>query len=238
MSVITARLGRVVVAVAAGALLTLAVPGAPASAHVTVDPEQAEAGGYARVAFRVPNESESATTTKLQVHLPKEHPLTSVRTTPVPGWTAKVEKRKLERPLDHHGTKIDEVVSVITWTAAEGSGVKPSEFVEFPLSLGPLPESGSLVFKVLQTYDDGEVSRWIEEPSDGPEPEHPAPVVTVAEQPSGASHAGNTGSGAADATSDRDRGRDTPLWLGVTGLIAGLAGLALGGLAFARSRRA
>ena len=37
-----------------------------------------------------------------------------------------------------------------------------------------------MVFKALQTYSDGNVVRWIEEPVDGgEEPEHPAPVLAA-----------------------------------------------------------
>ena len=39
------------------------------------------------------------------------------------------------------------------------------------MSLGPLPKADQFVFKALQTYTDGEVVRWIEEPTGGAEPE-------------------------------------------------------------------
>jgi hypothetical protein len=49
-----------------------------------------------------------------------------------------------------------------------------------------LPTTPTLVFKVLQTYTDGRVDRWIEVPSAGnAEPEFPAPVVTLAAPPGG-----------------------------------------------------
>ena len=38
-----------------------------------------------------------------------------------------------------------------------------------------------MIFKALQTYSDGEISRWIDEPVEGgEEPEHPAPVLKLA----------------------------------------------------------
>lgn len=37
-----------------------------------------------------------------------------------------------------------------------------------------------LVFKALQTYSDGDTVRWIDDPAPGTEPEHPAPVLTLA----------------------------------------------------------
>ncbi|HEX2772424.1 MAG TPA: DUF1775 domain-containing protein, partial [Micromonosporaceae bacterium] len=58
---------------------------APASAHVTVNPSEATQGGYARLAFRVPNESDTASTTKVEVVLPENAPVASVSTMPVTG---------------------------------------------------------------------------------------------------------------------------------------------------------
>ncbi|MEV4659286.1 YcnI family protein [Micromonospora sp. NPDC049301] len=210
----------------------------PASAHVSVNPKEATQGGYARVAFRVPNESDTASTTKLEVVLPENAPVGSVSTMPVPGWTVAVEKRKVDPPIEVHGSPITEAVAKITWTATGDAAVKPGQFQEFPVSMGPLPKVDSMVFKTLQTYSDGNVVRWIDEPtSGGEEPEHPAPVLALtAEAPS----ASPTPAAAAVATTDDDdddEGDGTAVGLGVAGLVAGLAGLTLGGLAFARTRR-
>ncbi|HET9381541.1 MAG TPA: YcnI family protein, partial [Streptomyces sp.] len=167
-------------AVAASAVLGLA---APALAHVTVQPEGAAAkGGYAVVNFKVPNERDNASTTKLEVNFPADHPLASVMPQPVPGWKAVVTKSKLDKPLESHGQKITEAVSKVTWTA-EDDGVRPGYFQKFPLSVGALPEdTDQLVFKAVQTYSNKEVVRWIEVPQEGQEePEHPAPVLALSE---------------------------------------------------------
>ena len=58
----------------------------PASAHVTAQPGEAAQGGYTVVTFRVPDESDTAGTVELEVRLPADHPITSVRTTPGSGW--------------------------------------------------------------------------------------------------------------------------------------------------------
>lgn len=209
---------------------------APASAHVTVNPQEAEKGGFARLAFWVPNESDTASTVKLEVVLPENAPVGSVSIMPVAGWTATMERRKVDPPVDVHGSQISEVVSKITWTAAAGGGVKPGEFIEFPVSMGPLPDTDTMVFKALQTYSDNEVSRWIEEPQAGAEePENPAPVLTLVSASS--SEAEPTASPAAAAPSDED-GDGPALILAVVALVAALGGLVLGGLAFVRSRRA
>ncbi|HZM76177.1 MAG TPA: YcnI family protein, partial [Candidatus Limnocylindrales bacterium] len=126
--------------IAAFAFITVLLVATPAFAHVTVNPKEVVAGNFERVAFRVPNESDDARTTKLEVFLPENAPIASVSTMPVAGWTAAVTKRKLDKPIDMHGTAVSEVVSVITWTASSAdAAVKPGQFQEFPVSLGPIP---------------------------------------------------------------------------------------------------
>ncbi|MET7951354.1 YcnI family protein [Micromonospora sp. NPDC005324] len=210
----------------------------PASAHVTVNPKEATQGGYARVAFRVPNESDTASTTKLEVVLPENAPVGSVSTMPVPGWTVTTEKRKVDPPIEVHGSQLTEAVSKITWTASGDAGVKPGQFQEFPVSMGPLPQVDSMIFKTLQTYSDGNISRWIDDPAPGAEePEHPAPVLTLAAAAAPSGSATPAAAVASPDDDDDDDGNGLAVGLGVAGLVAGLAGLVLGGLAFARTRR-
>lgn len=225
---------RVALVFGAAVAFLLAVA-APASAHVTVSPQEAEKGGFGRLAFRVPNESDTASTVKLEVVLPESAPVGSVSVMPVAGWTATVERRKVDPPIDVHGAQVSEVVSKITWTAAAGGGVKPGEFMEFPVSMGPLPDTDRMVFKALQTYSDNEVSRWIEEPQPGAEePESPAPVLTLVSASSGAEPSATPA-----ASAEAGDGGDGPaLVLAVVALVAALGGLVLGALAFARGRRA
>ncbi|MEV6690450.1 YcnI family protein [Micromonospora sp. NPDC051196] len=215
---------------------------APASAHVSISPSEAKQGGYGRFAFRVPNESDEASTTKLEIFLPENAPVGSVSTMPVPGWTVAVEKRRVDPPVQVHGAEISEVIAKITWTAGDGAAIAPGTFQEFPVSMGPLPDVDQMVFKALQTYSDGGVVRWIDEPQPGgEEPATPAPVLTLTAatstpEPTGApTESPGTASGANEG-GDED-GTGLAVGLGVAGLVAGLAGLVLGGLAFARTRR-
>lgn len=224
----------VVAATVAGLTLALA---APASAHVTVNPNTATPGSYTKVTFRVPNESDTASTTKVEVNLPADHPIASVSLKPIPGWTAAAVKSKLATPIEAHGTQITEAVSKITWTAQGGAAVKPGEFQEFDVSLGPLPESGQMVFKALQFYSDGTTVRWIDEPTtDGTEPESPAPVLKLAAAP-GAPAADAPAAGPAPTVAAEDSGSDSSNGLAVAGLVAGLLALVLALLALLRATR-
>ncbi|MFJ4580852.1 YcnI family copper-binding membrane protein [Streptomyces echinatus] len=232
--------------VAGSAVLALS---APAFAHVSVQPEGTAAkGGYAVVDFKVPNERDDASTTKIEVNLPADHPLASVMPQPIPGWKIAVTKSKLAKPLTMHGEKIDEAVTKVTWTA-DGKGIEPGYFQKFPLSLGALPEDADqLVFKAIQTYSNKEVVRWIEVPQEGQdEPENPAPVLELSAATD--DHHGSASAAGADdktdktgktektaAAEDSDSGTDTTARvLGVAGIVIGVAGVAYG--IFAGRRR-
>ncbi|UQA94203.1 YcnI family copper-binding membrane protein [Streptomyces halobius] len=235
-----ARRLPVVGGIAAGSVLLLA---APAFAHVSVQPGEAEKGGYATVNFKVPNERDNASTVKLEVTLPTDHPLASVMPEPVPGWKVEVTKAKLDKPIEMHGEKINEAPSKITWTA-DGKGVAPGQFQQFPVSVGQLPEDADqLVFKALQTYSNKEVVRWIEPTKEGgPEPENPAPVLKLTAA-SGDGHHGAAGS--ADAKSAAKEGTadgqeaagsdSTARVLAVVGIVVGIIGVGFG--VFAGRRR-
>ncbi|GAA5126723.1 YcnI family copper-binding membrane protein [Pseudonocardia adelaidensis] len=220
------------VLVAAGAV-TL-VGAAPAFAHVTAQPGTAEQGSYAVVALRVPTESDTAGTVSLQVTLPTDHPITSVRTTPRPGWTATVAKAPLDPPVQSDGRTITEAVRTVTWTADPGVRIGPGEFADFPLSLGPLPtDTDRLVLPAVQTYDDGEVVAWDQSPAaDGSEPERPAPSVTLT--PATGDDETHAAAAAADPGGTTD---PTARWLAGSGLLVGALGLGAGFGAVLRSRR-
>ena len=164
-----------VVLLAGVGLLTLS----PAAfAHVTVIADNPEPGHVTKAVFRVPNERDDAATVQVRITFPDDHPLGSVSVAPVPGWTPTVEKRKLTTPIQTHGGQITETVTAITW---QGGQIRPGEFVEFPVSLSLPHDAVRLEFKALQSYSDGQVVRWIESQVEGaPEPEHPAPVLSLA----------------------------------------------------------
>jgi uncharacterized protein len=246
------KASRIAAAGAAAGVTVLALS-VPAFAHVTVQPEGAAAkGGYAVVDFKAPNERDNASTTKLEVTFPTDHPLASVMPEPVPGWDIKVTKSKLDKPLELHGEKISEAVTKVTWTAT-GDGIKAGYFEKFPLSIGQLPEdTDQLVFKALQTYSNKEVVRWIEVPQEGQEePDNPAPVLELSAASEDGHHA-SSGDEASDAKSAEKASADTAASdstssdstdttarvLGIVGIVVGAAGVAYGVLAGRRRTNA
>ncbi len=236
------RLGRIL-AVGAATLVALAPM---AAAHVTVNPGEATKGGFAALAFRVPNERPDSGTTSLEVNIPEDTPIASISVKPTPGWTYTVERRTLAEPIDMHGREVTEVVSKITWT---GGTINPGEFQEFEISAGPLPEDvDQILFPSIQTYASGEVVRWIDEPLEsGDEPEHPAPLLTLvdgedehsdtAAAEDEAAAEGEAASGVSVSNTASQDDVDSATTLATVGIVVGVLGLLAGAFAIFRSRR-
>lgn len=232
MSATRIVLRRAVVVTALTAVGVLAAAGA-ASAHVTVHPESYAKGATDGVlTFRVPNEEDGASTTKVQVFLPTDRPVLGVMVHPQDGWTAKVTTTKLKTPVKTDDGTITEAVSAVTWT---GGKIGAGQYEDFDVAFGQLPENGDqLVFKTLQTYSDGNVARWIEAPTSGDEPENPAPVLKLtAGDDASAAPAAEKKSTEAEVTDGSD---STARGLGIAGLVVGVLGLAAAGFAITRSR--
>jgi uncharacterized protein YcnI len=229
-------------AVAAALVALVAVP--TASAHVTLNPREWEAGGFARFAVRVPNERPDAATVEVTLQFPEN--VISASFQPTPGWERTVTMIKLDQPIEGEGGEITEKIDSVTWS---GGRIEPGEFQEFGISFQvPQGAAGSnLVFPSLQTYEGGEIVRWIgDEASDTP-----APTVAVLEA-SADEHGSSGGTGteptettpaeespaaaaATDDGEDDDDGLTTvALILGIAGLLAGLAAL---GVALGNRRR-
>jgi uncharacterized protein YcnI len=133
---------------------------APAQAHVSADPQDAKAGAYQVLRFRVGHGCGTAATTALRIETPLG--LASARPQPKPGWTLTIEKD-------------GERVSALVWRG----DLPADQFDEFAV-LAKLPAApGVLYFPTVQTCGGGE-SQWTEIPDAGETGlNHPAPSVRV-----------------------------------------------------------
>jgi periplasmic copper chaperone A len=158
----------------ATAIATLAIP-AGAQAHVTLQPNAAPAGAFTVLDVRVPTERDNASTSKVDVQFPSGFASASYQA--VPGWKARVIKKKLATPIQTDDGPITEGVSRMVWTrTSRGGGIKPGQFQDFPISVQIPGKAGDkLTFKALQTYSNGEIVRWIGAAGS----DTPAPQVTV-----------------------------------------------------------
>lgn len=217
----------------AGVLAGLALA-APAAAHVEVRPTTVAPNDPVLWTVLVPGEREVGTT---QVKLQIPDGVLPFSFEDQPGW-----KRSEQRAANG-------ALEAVTWKGkAAKDGLVALRF------LASTPEQpGTIAWKTLQTYEDGEVARWIGDAAS----ENPASVTTVsADAPrenAGGEGEGATGGAAApdtpaapDPTADsagpaadddvRDDGRDgLTLGLAIAGLVAGLAAL---GVTLTRGRSA
>lgn len=132
----------------------------PAGAHVTVQPNTARAGSYARVMIRIPHGCDGAATVSVRVRIPNG--VLSVKPQPKPGWRVEIIKRKLRKPVEAgHGHAITETVGEVVW---RGGPLLDAHFDDFGLSFKlPDAEGTTLYFKTVQECERG-VARWVQIP--------------------------------------------------------------------------
>jgi uncharacterized protein YcnI len=212
----TSRVRRALV-IAAVSLVTVLAFAGPAFGHVEVKPESADHGSTTTFTFTVPNEQDNAKTVKVEIRFPESTSFATVTPLDVPGWTA------------------TSTAESVTWS---GGAIAGEDKVDFAVTLGPAPASGeSMTFKALQTYDNGDVVRWIDEQTGAAEPPHPAPVVKL----TGPAAEAPTTTRAVDTTAirrtpkDDDSGTTRAIVIGAVFVAAVGAGLAI---AMQRRRRA
>jgi periplasmic copper chaperone A len=216
------------------AAVLVALFAAPAFAHVTVQPEEAPTGAFYRFAVRVPNERRDAATTKVEVRFPET--VTNVSVQPHTGWNYQVKMKTLDEPIEVFGEEVTEAVDTITWS---GGTIDPGEFDEFGFSVRTPDEPGALEFPALQTYEGGEVVRWIG-PPDADEPAARVNVIDIGFA-EGQGELGllaqlkeDTATDGSPVSAEPEDGTDALTWVA---LIVGVVGLAVGGVALARARK-
>lgn len=134
-------------------LAALVAAAGPAAAHVSVRPGVAVRGTVAALTFSIPNERDDAATVAIAVELPGS--FETVEPLANGEWTPSVDG------------------GVVRWT---GGRLTAADRVALVVRVGPLSGPDQLVLPAVQTYDSGEVVRWIDEDHDG---EHPAPVLAL-----------------------------------------------------------
>lgn len=240
----------------AGLVLGALLLGAgPASAHVSADKSEVPAGGFTAVTLTVPHGCEASPTRQLVIQVPEG--IDDVTPEVVPGWDIAIDTEPLAEPVeDSDGEQTTERESAITFTARAGSELPDGFRQDFTLGFQAPDTPGEyLFFKTIQVCDEGQ-TEWIEEyTGEGEEPEHPAPAVEVVAA-EGDEHGGGDTEDAehadeaddadestsvesetvADTTDDSDDG--STQGIAIAALALGVVGLATGGTALAKARKA
>ena len=218
------------IALGAGVLLAIATP-LSASAHVTVTPGAADPGSFALITVKVPNESATESTTRVELTIPEATPFGFVSYVPVPGWSTELVMTQLAEPLETPHGEITDAVTTVIWTAEPGSEITDGQLQLFPLSVGPVPDTGSIALAADQTYSDGTVVSWSEQ---GDGAEHPAPVLYVNDAPPADGHAsaGEDDASSVSIASDASTATTQPdvlaRVLGILALTVGIVGVVFG----------
>ncbi|WP_329295841.1 DUF1775 domain-containing protein [Streptomyces pseudovenezuelae] len=226
-----ARAGRRFVLAGAVALTATLALATPAAAHAEVEADKPQAlAENVTLSFVSEAESDSAGFTELRVVLPEGIAPADVTLSAGPkGW-------KLTATKDGY--------------TVGGPALKAGVDGEHRIKVRQLPDAKELAFKTVETYSNGEVSRWIELPGGGQEPEQPAPVLklkaaapgakpvspsptaTQSATPSAAASAPSTAASASDASpapSDTAADKDDGMSAGALVAVTVLALLVLGG---------
>jgi uncharacterized protein YcnI len=173
------RLLRLAAGIAAGVAVFGAVGGS-ASAHVTIDEGEVEAGSFAVLTFAFTHGCEDSPTTEIRIQMPESMP--TVAPTMKAEWDVEKVTETLDTPIaGAFGEEITERVTEVVYTADEPV---PNGFREtFELSVR-IPDDAAgetIYFPTIQTCETGETA-WIEIPAEGQDEEElesPAPAVEV-----------------------------------------------------------
>lgn len=189
-----------------------------ASAHVDVLPTRISAESASELTVRVPTERDVATVA-VRVDVPDGVTAFSTREPP-PGWRVRTTRG------------VDGRIASIEW---RGGRIGVGEYQDFQFLATPT-ETGETLWPSLQTYADGLVKPWTEQPAGedepaietGPTDPGPAAVIEVVDDAT-----------AAPADTDEDGGgSDAGVWLGLIAIgISVLAALGVGFLWSSRPAR-
>lgn len=234
-SVLRRTLTATAVAGGTAALMLAGISGA--SAHVGVTPDKTSANSYALLTFGIPHGCEESGTTKVTITLPAE--LNDAQPTVNPNWTAaKVTEQLAEPKKLADGTSITKRTSQIVYTAKAPLDPELRDALVLSVKL-PDAAGKTLYFPTLQNCEAGQTD-WSELPAEGQDPHSlkaPAPAVTLTAAADGhgvqAASSSGTSPETVQAAAVGDDGAQARSW---AALVAGVGGLALGGLALARNR--
>lgn len=154
---------------------------APASAHVTLEQNQAVAGSTYKAVLRVPHGCSGSPTLRLRVRIPDG--VVNVKPMPKAGWELTTVRGPLAQPVaGDHGARITEGVREIVW-----SGRLLDEHYDEFVFRATLPDAPNttIYIPVVSECETG-VDRWIEVPAAGQtarDLRFPAPALRLTPRP-------------------------------------------------------
>ncbi|WP_427180823.1 YcnI family protein [Paenibacillus sp. TC-CSREp1] len=165
-----------------------------ASAHVTVNPSNAQTSAWQMYTIKVPSEKELPTT-KITLKVPKE--VTFKQYQPLTGWKISTEKNESNE------------VTSITWEVdGDNQGILAGQFQQFNFVAQNPKNEAEVAWDAFQYYSDGSIVEWTGKPGDN----NPHSITTISEDPAVTGNAaasdGHDSAGTAGTATD-DKAADT-----------------------------
>ena len=135
-----------------------------ALAHVIVKPNEAGVASFQTFSVGVPSESDKSTTPTVNVRVVLPDGLSEVTPTVKAGWTITTKKNS------------NDEVTEITWS---GGQIPSEQRDDFTFSAQVPATATTLIWKAYQTYKDGRVVSWDQDPSKIPTGEEGTPYSTT-----------------------------------------------------------
>ncbi|MEM8655625.1 MAG: YcnI family protein [Pseudomonadota bacterium] len=149
-----------------------------ATAHATLEVQQAEAGSTYKGVMRIGHGCDGEATQRVDITVPEG--VISVKPMPKPGWTLTTETGAYAQSYDYYGRTLTEGVRTITWEGRLDDG-HYDEFI-FRAKLAGDWEDGTMIhFPTVQTCANG-TADWTVIPATGQDPhdiDNPAPGLMI-----------------------------------------------------------
>jgi uncharacterized protein YcnI len=136
----------------------------PATAHVTLETQEAKVNAPYKGVLRVPHGCEKTDTTSIRVRIPDG--VIGVKPKPTAGWKLTTVTAKYPKPVKLYHSELTEGVVEISWSGGKLPDAWYEEFVFTGYISGELEAGKTLYFPVVQECEKG-VHRWIEIPAAG-----------------------------------------------------------------------
>src|SRR5262249_50553274 len=135
-----------------------------ASAHITLEQQQAPVASSYKAVMGVPHGCEGAATTSIRIRIPEG--VVGVKPMPKPGWQLNIVSGKYAKPYTLRGAKLTEGVTELSWSGGKLLDTYYDEFVFTSVLAEELEAGKTIYFPVVQECEKG-IHRWIEIPKDG-----------------------------------------------------------------------
>lgn len=152
-------------ALAVPVLALMALAAGPATAHITLEYQVANAGSYYKANFKVGHGCGNSPIRQIVVTIPAG--VQGAKPMPKAGWMIEIQREKLAKPYEDHDRLVTDDVAQISWTAKTPDDYLPNtHYDEFALQARLPAQAGPMYWSVSQVCEQGRID-WNETPKAG-----------------------------------------------------------------------